>query len=112
MWDKGFNWNRSNCECEYDKAYDIGEYLDYKNCEWRKTLVPPLTEECTETVEEVKLAKITLAKNENSYKYTSCAVYIVLFWIFFTINVGGIGAYFVYFHGYLKKMFTRETTIY
>ena len=25
-------------------------------------------------------------------------------WIFFTINVGGIGAYFVYFHWYLKKM--------
>ena len=37
-------------------------------------------------------------------------MYIVLFWIFFTINVGGIGAYFVYFHGYLEKMFTRETT--
>ena len=37
-------------------------------------------------------------------------MYIVLFWIFFTINVGGIGAYFNYFHGYLEKMFTRETT--
>ena len=39
-------------------------------------------------------------------------MYTVLFWIFFTINVSGIGAYFIYFHGYLKKMFTRETTIY
>ena len=34
------------------------------------------------------------------------------FGYFFTINVSGIGAYFVYFHGYLKKMFTCETTIY
>ena len=76
-----------------------------------KKLVVPLIEECTETVEEVKLAKITLAENENSYKCSSCTVYIVLFWIFFTINVGGIGAYFVYFHGYLKKMFTHETAI-
>ena len=25
------------------------------------------------------------------------AVYIMLFWIFFTINVSGIGAYFVYY---------------
>ena len=58
----------------------------------------------------MKLAKITLAENENSYK--CCTVYIVLFWIFFIINVGGIGAYFVYFHGYLKKMFIREATIY
>ena len=33
------------------------------------------------------------------------AVYIVLFWIFFTINVGGIGAYFVYFHWCLKKRY-------
>ena len=76
--------------------------------------------ECTETVEEVKLAKITLAENENSYKCSSCTVYIVLFWIFFTINIGGgIGAYFVSFHWYLEKMFTcvetdahSQTTIY
>ena len=109
---KGFTWNRSNCECECDKACDVGEYLDYENCKCRKKLVDKLVDECAETVEEVKLAKITLAENENSYKCSSCTVYTVLFWIFFTINVGGIGAYFVYFHGYLKKMFTHETTIY
>ena len=110
--DKQFIWDPSNCECECDKAFDLWEYLDYKNCKCRKTLVGKLVDECTESVEEVKLAKITPAENENSYKCSSCTVYIVLFWIFFTINVGGIGAYFVYFYGYLKKMFTRETTIY
>ena len=109
---KEFIWNPSNCECECDKACDIGEYLGYENCKWRKKLVEKLVDECTETVEEVKLAETTLAENEISYKCSSCTVYTVLFWIFFTINVGGIGAYFVYFHGYLKKMFTRETTIY
>ena len=67
----------------------------------KKTIVP-LIEECTETVEEVKLAKITLAENKNSDKYSSCTVYIVLFSIFFTINVG-IVIYFVYSHWYLKK---------
>ena len=51
--------NPSNCESECDKAYDVGEYLDYENCKYRKKLVAPLTEECTETVEEVKLVKIT-----------------------------------------------------
>ena len=30
--DKGFIWNSSNRECECDKSCDIGEYLDYKNC--------------------------------------------------------------------------------
>ena len=78
----------------------------------QKKLVAPLVDECAETVEEVKLAKIILAENENSYKCSSCTVYTVLFWIFFTINVGGIGAYFIYFRGYLKKMFTREITFY
>ena len=103
----------SNCGCECDKAWDISEYLDYENCKCRKKLVYKLVDECTETVEEVKLATITLAENENSYKCSSCTVYIVLLWIYFAINVGRIGAYFVYFHGYLKKMFTtQETTIY
>ena len=77
----------------------------------QKKLVDQIIDECTETIEEVKLAKITLAENENSYKCSSCTVHTVLFWIFFTINVG-IGAYFIYFRGYLRKLFTRETTIY
>ena len=109
--DKGLIWNPSNCECECDKACVIGEYLDYENCKCRKELVDKLVDECTETVEEVKIAKITLAEKESSYKCSSCTVYFLLFWIFFTINFGGISAYFVYFHGYLKKMFTCERII-
>ena len=62
--DKGFIWNPINCESECDKSCNIGEYLDYKNCKCRKKLVDKLIDECTETIEEVKLAKITLAKNE------------------------------------------------
>ena len=69
----------------------------------KKKIVDKLVDECTETVEEVKPAIITLAKNENSYKCSSYTVYTVLFWIFFTIKIGGIGAYFVYFYWYLKK---------
>ena len=60
----------------------------------------------------MKLAKITLSENENGYKYSLCTVYNVLFWIFFTMNVGGIGAYFICFRGYLKNMFTSETEFY
>ena len=46
----------------------------------------------------MKLAKKTLAEDESSYKCSSCTVYTVLFWIFSSINVDGIGAYFIYFH--------------
>ena len=104
LYDKGFIWNASNCECECDKLCDIGEYLDYENYKRRKRLIDKLIDECTETAEEVKPAIITLAENENSYKCSSCIMYTVLFWIFFTINIGEIGAYFVYFYWYLKKI--------
>ena len=67
----------------------------------------------------MKLAKINLAENENNYKCSSCTVYMVLFWILFTINVGRIGDSFVYFHWYFKKDVTSvefdtctQTTIY
>ena len=76
--DKGFIWNPSNCECEFGKACSVGEYLDYEHCKCRKKLVDKLVDECTETVEEVKLAKITLAENENTYQCSSCSVYCVI----------------------------------
>ena len=63
--DKGFIWNRSNCECECDKTCDVGEYLNYENFKCRKKLVDKLIDECTETIEKVKLGKITLAEGEN-----------------------------------------------
>ena len=91
MCDKGFIWNPSNCECECDKSCDFGEYLDYENCKCRKRLVDKLIEECNENIdEEVKI----LDKNED--KCSSCILYIVLFSIFFTINIG-ITTYFVYY---------------
>ena len=64
-----------------------------------KKLVDKLVEECTETVEELKIDE---NENENMHKYNSCTLYIVLFSILFTINVG-ISTYLGYFHWYLKK---------
>ena len=100
--DKEFIWNPSNCGCKCDKSCDVGEYLDYESCKCRKKLVDKLLEECTETVEEVKLAKIALAEEKNKHKCSPFTLYIVLFSILFKINVG-IGTYFVYFYWYLKK---------
>ena len=95
--DKGFIWNPSNYEGECDKACDIGEYLGYENCKCRNKLVDKSVDECTETVEEMKLARITVAENESGNKYSSCTVYIVLMIIFFTICTG-ITTYFVYYN--------------
>ena len=91
VYDKGYIWNPSNCQCKCDKSCDVGEYLDYENCKCRKRLVDKSVNECTENVdEEVKI----LDKNEN--KCNSCMLYIKLFSIFFTINVG-IATYYVYY---------------
>ena len=55
-------------------------------------MVDKLVEQCNENIEETSLVKINLAKcKRNSY-----ILYIVLFSIFFTINIG-IGTYFVYY---------------
>ena len=83
MCDKRFICNPSNCECECDKACDVSKYLDYKNCKCRKKLVDKLVDECAETVEEVKIAKIILVENQNKYKCSTCTLYIVLMIVVF-----------------------------
>ena len=105
MCNKGFIWNPSNCECEYDKASDIGEYLDYENCKCRKKSVYQIIDECTESVEEVKLAKITVAVNERENKYSSCTVYTVLMIVAFTIFTGITTFLFITIGLWLKIIF-------
>ena len=69
----------------------------------QKNIADKLIDECAETVEEVKLAKITLTENENSYKCSSCTVYIVLMIVVCTIRAG-ISAYFVYYNWFLVTL--------
>ena len=56
--DKRSIWNLSNCECECNKSCDVGEYFNYENCKCRKKLVDNLIEECTEDIDEVKIAEL------------------------------------------------------
>ena len=94
--DKRFIWNPSNCDCECDKSCDIGVYLGYENCKCSKKLVDKLVDECTENVEEVKLAIVTSAEHENVCKMFQHNLFCTVFNIF-TINIG-IGTYFVYYN--------------
>ena len=100
--------NEVKCRCECKELIDkcmcvvkdlFGVQLivsvNVTNCKCRKKLVDNLVEECTETVEEMKLAKITLAVYENICKF-SCIVNVVFLSIIFTINAG-IGTYFIYY---------------
>ena len=75
--DRGYIWNPGNCECECDKSCDVGEYLDYKNCKYRKRQVDKLTEECTESIGEAKLTGIVIFEHGNEC-VCSYAVGVVL----------------------------------
>ena len=48
---KRFIWDPSNCECQCDKSYDIGEYLDYESCKSRKKIVDKLIEQCSNNID-------------------------------------------------------------
>ena len=57
------------------KSCDFSENLDYKNCKCRKILVDKLIEQCTENVDEIKIAGIALFEHGNE---CVCSYYFVL----------------------------------
>ena len=84
--DKGYIWNPSNCACECDKSCGIGQYLDYKNCVCRNSLVDKLVEECTNFIDGDTIYNKTLtAASLNDC--ASCTPYSVLFTVFLSISV-------------------------
>ena len=105
MCDKGFIWNPSNCEFECDKSGDVGEYLDYKNCKFRKRLIDKLVEEYNENIDENEMIyNGTLNDHKNvcrSCERCFCTVYIVLLVNAFLIIIG-ISSAFVHFYWYSK----------
>ena len=58
----------------------------------QEKLVDKLVEECTENINEGKMA----CENEHKNKCISCTLYIALFSIIFTISIG-FATYFVYY---------------
>ena len=68
--DNGFIQNPSNFECECYKSCDFSEYLDYKNCECKKSLVDKLVEKCTGNIDEARLVEI----NSTECKHNSCTL--------------------------------------
>ena len=58
--DKGYILNPSNCACECDKSCGIGQYLDYKSCVCRNSLVDKLVEKYTRVIDGDKIYNKTL----------------------------------------------------
>ena len=94
--DKGFTWNPSNYGCECYKSCDFSEYLDYENCKGRNKLADKLVEECTETVEEVKLANVTSAEHEISINTVLARCTLFYFQYFLQLTLELIAIFFVF----------------
>ena len=109
--DKGYIWNPSNCACECDNSCGIGQYLDYKSCVCRNSLVDKLVEECTSVIDEDKIYNETLNVTSSNY-CLSCTLYVVLFAVFLSTSVIISGA-LVYFHWYKKnvQINTQKNTV-
>ena len=99
--DKRCIWNPSNCECECGKLCDIGEYLDYKNCKYRKRLFDKPVQERSGNINWNKMI-YNSTLNDYGKIYNSCTIHIVLLVMFFIISIGA-SCGFVYSYWYLKK---------
>ena len=104
--DQEFIWNSSNCEFECVKSCDVEQYLDYKKCMCRNKIADKLVEKCSENTDgnemRYKETLNSIPLNDHKKLCSSCAIYIVLFIIFFIISIC-ISSAFNYFHWYLKK---------
>ena len=80
--------------------------IDYENCKCRKKLVDKLVVECTENIDEVKIAEITSTElhsaGHENLCVCSCTICVILAVIALAISIG-IGAYFAYSRWYLKE---------
>ena len=108
MYDKGFIWNPSNCECECDKSCDIGEYLDIKIVGVGKK-IDKLVEKCSENIDENEMLyneTLDIISSSDTKTSDSCVVYIILFSVFLIISISMV-IYF-YFFLYLKNRSTNS----
>ena len=99
--DKGYIFNPSNCACECDKSCGIGQYLDYKNCVCRNSLLGRLVEEYINVIDGDTIYNKTLTVI-SSNDCASCTPYIVLFAVFLSMGVI-ISSAFDYFHWHKNK---------
>ena len=101
-----FLWNPSNCAWECGKSCGIGQYLDYKSCVCRNSLVDKLIEECTSVIDGDKIYNKALTVT-SSNDCALCTTYVILF----IYKYNNLRCFF--FHWYkkldLKKMFLMLT---
>ena len=87
--DKGYMWNPSTCSCECDKYCKTGQYLDYKKCVCRKTIVDELIEQCT-SIAYIDIKNNSTLLSKESYDNTYFILFIVFLVLFILFLIGFI----------------------
>ena len=77
--DKGYRWNPSICECQWDMWCKPGQYLDHKNCVCKNKLIGRLISKCTSIINETMINNDT--NNDNNGYRIMAYVFIGLFLI-------------------------------
>ena len=77
-----------------DKLCDIGQYLDYKNCICRKSLVDKLVEEYMSIV-DIEIKNNTLSKKKDE---SSSNIYFILFIVFLVLFILFLVGFIYYWH--------------
>ena len=99
---------------ECDKLCNVEEYLDCKNCTYRKWLTDKLVKERIENTDGSEIIYNGILNNYWNV-CNSCTTYIVLFTIFLISSLS-ISSVFIYFYRYIKSDTNinsgTETTIY
>ena len=98
--DKGYMWNPSTCSCECDRYCETGQYLDDKNCAYRKKIIDDLIEQCTSIV-DIDIKNNTLSKKSGE---SSSNIYFVLFIVFLVLFI----LFLVVFIYYWRKDNTKN----
>ena len=97
---KGYMWNPSTCECQCDMWCKPGQYLDYKNCVCKNTLVGRIIAECTSVINE------TMINNKDNIANDNTTPNIIPVLLFVGIVCFCVFAYFKWIKG--KKLFKNK----
>ena len=92
--DKGYMWNPSTCSCKYDRYCEAGQYLDYKNCVYRKKIIDDLIQQCTSIV-DMDIKNNTLSKKNDE---SSSDIYFILFIVFLVLFISFSVRFIYYWH--------------
>ena len=105
---KGYTWNPSTYECQYDMWCKSGQYLDQKNCVCKNKLIGRVIEECTSIINETMMNNDNFNDNNTTWFNAITYVFIVLFLIALVICF----CVFAYFKCFKGKYTNNNNKIY